>query len=232
MKTLAHLSLVSVLALGSLPLAGCMGDASTHEPGGAAEADEPVGTAESADSTGITIYDGPFYEINSATFTADTADLGAWDNRAMSLKNNTGSVITLWSGKNFTGRCQPVFPYLALSDLDLQEIGPQRLSSIQLGDHCTSGTSTSTMTLSNQNLAIERLRTSQDNMTGFSWTSGITEGLTTSQTFPKNAWKVEADVQWLNWVQWDADCSHSWQVDDDLQTDHVIIVDDNGCHYY
>jgi Peptidase inhibitor family I36 len=142
MKTLATVRLVaSTLALATLALGCAVGSAEDAEP---SASDGPVGTDQAALSPGLVIWQGAYYVGETATYTEDTHSLGAMDNMAEAVQNTSGDPITLWSGPNFTGWCQVILGYMSFPNLTTQDIGPQRLSSIQLGNHCNADTSTMT----------------------------------------------------------------------------------------
>jgi hypothetical protein len=131
--------------LAVLSLAACVG-APGDETTGAEPADEqPVGVARSAYTATGTIYFSTtvgFLDDVVYQYVADVTDLGTLDNKANALGNDTAGPITMWAGKNFTGRCQVVPAHAVYTDLSKQDIGPNRLSSIQLGDHCAQTAST------------------------------------------------------------------------------------------
>ena len=191
MKTLASLSIVAVLALGALPLAGCMAGASTDASGAAAdEKDGPEGSAQSAiTATGLTLFEGPFLIGGSMTYTASTMFLDSWDNRANSLVNNTSQAVTVFSGDGYTGRCQVIPPGMTYNDLGSQDIGPGYISSIWFGENCTEGTSD--LTMCNNFIDVERFRPIVDGVIG-DWGHALYPFIGDCQTFKfsRNAYKI------------------------------------------
>jgi hypothetical protein len=182
MSTLAILRRAAVFA--TLSLAACAG-----APTESNDAEEHEGIARSALAPANTVYfseaisfsDGIFY-----SFTADTPDLTWMDNMANALKNDTAGPVTLWSGKGFTGRCQTVPGGAGFPDLSKQDIGPNRLSSIQFGDHC-SGAASKAQVYGPAGYTVKTLVNGV-----ISATTTIPAGATTALLpIPTNAWQID-----------------------------------------
>jgi len=192
-----------------------------------------IGSESQALDGTVTLYPMAGYSGTPRTLTGTTDDLADFDNKTVSLKNNTGGIITLWSKANHTGRCQLVFPGMWIPNLAVSEMGPYRLSSVEFGRQCgLQGVDLSELTVYNETtLSLVRFRVDPDNLTG-SWSDSVDPGVSSHQTFPKNAWTVRVKTQWNIWG-WQQACSdHTWTTDDEIIANQwVVVEDDNTCYY-
>jgi hypothetical protein len=195
MKTIATIRLVAALVLASLPLTGCVADASTDESNAGADADDaqdgPVGAAEEAitGGVGLILYDQAGFLGNSITLPASAIMLGTWDNKAMSLKNDSDQPVVVYSKAGYLGRCQAIPPHVGYENLQNRDIGPQRLSSAQFNASCAA--QTSTLTIDNTSLWHDMRFRTETNLVPGSWSGTVGPGGDQIIfTFSRNAWNL------------------------------------------
>jgi Peptidase inhibitor family I36 len=175
----------------------------------------------------ITLYSGRGYTGFQVTLDGDVDDLGtlSFDNNTVSLQNNTSSTITLHSDVGQKGRCQLLLPGMWLADMTQFDMGPNRLSSIEFGANCQTGTST--VRVRNNVSELIRFRTNPNTLIG-DWTSPFSVGFERSQTFSRNAYTVRVDViGWSNF-QWHPICSVGKVADELLLGDISFTANDWG----
>jgi hypothetical protein len=173
-------------------------------------------------SNGLNVWATENFGAGSTTFTADTAALGGWNNQIQSLTNPSSQWFTVFAGENFSSRCQVIPPGATFNNLTNANLGPQQISSIQPGVHCTA--QTKTVQVYNLSGVVQRYRIVTNAGPG-PWSGLVSDGTTLS--YDANArWLAVEQETWIlggyinDWVFY-YQGSNVWARDAD-----PLIVDD------
>ncbi|HVV87012.1 MAG TPA: hypothetical protein VHE35_28430 [Kofleriaceae bacterium] len=230
MRTATHaLAAAFTLAFAAAPLAGCVDNLDDPNDPNARAGSELGTTADDLDGPMLSLYAGPFLTGAVVNVTGNLADLGSADDQTWSLKNNALGVFTVWSGKNFTGRCQVILPAQSFGDLSIVDIGPARISSVQSGATCATGGDTDHIRQINQTATQRRVRLTVDAATG-SWDQTPGGGDSVVH-FSKNAWRVVVETQYL-YGGWTDSAGKTYLADDALIGDHAVYSHDQSATSY
>jgi hypothetical protein len=176
-------------------------------------------------SIGLNAWTHTDWGTGAFNIATDSGDLGVVDNAIKSLTNSGITWVTVYSGSNYTGRCQEIPPGAEYANLDVQDLGPAQISSMHVGRYCPTEGVQKSFTVENLSSLVQRYRLVTNEGDG-AWSGATSNGTVLKYNANINWLCLEKQSWFFGWISDEQYCynpvgAYSWTRDGE----HLVVDD-------